>query len=216
MRPPRLPPLLREIVQTGILAADGITFTDRTACPACGGSLAPHDVKERKFAVLATGDGERTVSVHVKRFYCRSCHTLSYAEAPFYPETRIGSPVVDLCLGLSMTMPVNRVAAYLEELGVSADRTTCRLYVRSGQDAVATNASCLATNVLFGIHLPVSVISLSDLVSRSGPGKTISGNEILTACGFPSRREIPRNLPCPGKNGEAWRGIDRRGPGARV
>lgn len=216
MRPPRIPPMLRMIVQTGILAVDSVSFTDHAACPSCGGDLAPHDTRKKRFAVVLTGDKESPVSVSVKRYYCRSCHRLSYADEPFYPETRLGSPIIDLCLALSITMPANRVASYLAELGVIVDRTSCRLYVISSRDADRDAATCLATNVLFGIHLPLSIISLSELASRSRPGKSFSGNEILTACGFPSGRQIPRNLPCPGKDGKEWRGIDRMGPGARV
>ena len=203
------------IVQTGILAVDGFKFTERAQCPACGDNLAPHDTKERQFAVLLTGGEERTLSVFVKRFHCRSCHQLSYADAPFYPETRIGSPIIDLCLALSMTMPVNRVAAYLDELGIIIDRTSCRLYVKKGREAVANIPTCLATNVLFGVHVPLSVVSLSTLATN--PKVTgISGKDILDACGYPSLRKIPQNRPCPEK-GQADRFmIEGKGPGARV
>jgi len=208
--------MLRMIVQTGILAVDSVTFTDHAACPECNGTLAPHDTKEKRFAVVVTGDAARTVSVHVKRYYCRSCHKLSYADEPFYPETRIGSPVIDLCIALSITMPANRVAAYLEGLGVLVDRSSCRLYIRSGQNSTRNNHACLETNVLFGIHLPLSVISLSELASVPGTRQGIPGREILNACRFPSGRQIPRNVPCPGREGNVSGAIDRKGPGARV
>ncbi|MGB9175495.1 MAG: hypothetical protein WCB46_02000, partial [Methanoregula sp.] len=112
MKPPHIPPLLADIVQTGISAVEGLTFADHTTCPACGGSLAGYDTKRKQFAHLIIHDDQKTLYVDVKRFYCKNCHKLCYADEPFYPDTRIGSVIIDLCIALSMTMPVNRVAAY--------------------------------------------------------------------------------------------------------
>lgn len=209
MKPPRIPPMLTMIVQTGVLAADGVLFTDYTACPECGGSLAGYDTKKKRFAVVRNGEEEQTISVFVRRFRCRSCYRLTYADEPFYPGTRIGSPVIDLCIALSMTMPVNRIAAYLAAMGVVVDRTSCRLYIRNSRsNYIRNNARYIGTSTLFGIHLPRSIISLSALASGN-TGTSIPGNEILAACGFPSARQAPLHLSFPRDTWEDWRRGDR-------
>jgi hypothetical protein len=187
MKPPRIPPLFADIVQTGISAVDGMTFTDHTTCPACGGSLAGYDTKKKQFAQLVIDNEQRTLYVSVKRFYCRTCHKLCYADEPFYPDTRIGSAIVDLCIALSMTMPVNRVAAYLAAMGILVDRNSCRLYIENTRSYyVRNNVRYIETNDVFGIHLPLSVLSLSALAADAAEGSDLEGSAVLAACGFPS------------------------------
>jgi hypothetical protein len=106
MRPPRFPPMVSDIVQNALSSLDGVAFTELAACPHCGGSVTPHDLKEKQFAVLADGEKTRTIHVKVKRFHCRQCGRLCYADEPFYPNTRIGSPVIDLCTTLSRVCPL--------------------------------------------------------------------------------------------------------------
>ena len=188
MRPPRIPPMLTVIVQTGLSAVDGLIFTERAKCPACGGALTGYDTKRKQFAHLFVDNQKKTLYVFVKRFYCRDCRGFCYADEPFYPNTRIGSPIIDLALALSMTMPANRVAAYLAAMGILADRTSCRHYVRN-------NNRHIETNDIFGIHLPLSIVSLSTLAARTGEGSRIEGAEILAACGFPSAHRAALHLP---------------------
>ena len=186
----RIPPLLKDIVQSGLLVCDGIVFDSRNACPLCGGKLSGYDTKKKQFAIIRETMELHPVHVYVKRFKCRECHTICFADEPFYPGTRIGSPLVDLCRTLGATMPFNRVAANMLHLGIVIDRGTIRNYMHgSYPDITITN--------LFGIGLPLSIISLSELAARIGDGCRIPGTEALTACGFPSAYRAPpdRLLP---------------------
>lgn len=56
---------------------------------------------------------------------------------------------------------------------------------------------------LFGISLPLSIISLSELAARIGEGGRIPGTETLAACGFPSTyRAAPDRLLPPEKRNQ--------------
>jgi hypothetical protein len=194
MKPPHIFPMLSTIVKVALTAVDGVVFTDHTVCPLCGGELSGYDTRKKQFAVLQEADKTKKLFVYVKRFYCKTCHHLCYADEPFYPGTRIGSPVVDLGITLSSDMPPNRVASYLAAMDIIVDRTTCRLYAKKELPRVRTTD-------LFGIHIPVSVFALSDLASRSGEGGRIPGAEVLAACGFPSAYRAPLHPPAGTKEG---------------
>ena len=179
MKQPRIPPLLIDIIQSGLAACDGIVFDSRDACPLCKATLSGYDTKKKQFAIInETGELHR-VHVFVKRFTCRECHTICFADEPFYPDTRIGSPVVDLSLTLSARMPFHRSAAFMEQLGIRVDHGTIRNYAQRQFPEIPTTD-------LFGILLPLSIISLSELSVRIGEGSRIPGAEVLAACGFPS------------------------------
>ena len=194
MKPPRIPPLIIDIVQSGLLACEGIIFETRDSCPVCGGTLSGYDKKKKQFAVLLEGNTRHPVHVVVKRFSCGECNTICFAEEPFYPGTRIGSPLVDLCRTLGAMMPFNRVAVNLLHLGIVIDRGTVRNYMHgSYPDITITN--------LFGISLPLSIISLSELAARSGEGSRIPGTEVLAACGFPSAYRAAPDLRLISKKG---------------
>jgi hypothetical protein len=186
----RIPPLLKDIVLGGIMACDGTVFDSRNACPLCGGRLSGYDTKKKQFAILKDNDNLKQVHVFVKRFTCRECHALCFADEPFYPETRIGSPVVDLCRTLGTTMPFHRVAANLLHLGIVIDRGTVRNYANRSFPAVSTTD-------LFGIRLALSILSLADLTTRFGEGSRIPGTEVLAACGFPSAYRAAPDLRLP-------------------
>jgi hypothetical protein len=187
--------MLATIVSSAISSVEGVRFTGRAACPSCGGQLKGYDTKKKRFAVVIEGQKKRPVHVYVRRFYCHACHNLVYADEPFYPGTRTGSPVVDLGITISAMVPPNRVAAYLAALGIFVDRTTCRLYAQKTFPAVPT------TDV-FGIKIPLSVFSLSTLATLTGEGGRIEGTEVLAACGFPSAYRAPLHHPVPGKEGD--------------
>lgn len=198
MRPPHVLPIVADIVQSGISAIEGVTFTRHSVCPACGGALAGYDTKRKQFAHLIDENGPRTAYVFVRRFYCRSCHKLWYADEPFYPDTRIGSVIIDLCIALSMTMPVNRVPAYLAAMGIAVNRTSCRLYVRHISSChVRINARHLDTDTKLGIHLPLSVFSLSALATVLDERSQLDESDILAACDYPSSPRKARNFPLP-------------------
>ncbi len=190
MRPPRIPPMVRDLVQTTLSAFDGIEFTGLSRCPGCGGAVQGYDMKQKKFAVLREHEQEYTITVRVKRFTCRACRSLCYADEPFYPETRIGSPVIDLFYTLSTTMPPSRAARVLDALGIVVDRTTWRNYRGrySGEIPAAD---------VFGMKLPFSLLSLSTLAARVPEGGRITGAEALAACGFPSAQRAAAEMPVP-------------------
>jgi hypothetical protein len=151
--------MLTALVQTGFTAVDGMEFSRLDACPACGGELSGYDTKKRKFATLATENGNKEIMVKVKRYKCRQCGTVSPARSPFYPETRLGSPVVDLCIVLSQAMPCNRACRVMREMGIIIDRGTIQSYADR-------NFGPIATTEMFGLKIPRSLISLSIIGTR--------------------------------------------------
>jgi hypothetical protein len=194
MKSPRIPPLIIDIVQSGLLASEGIIFDNLETCPVCGGKVSGYDTKKKQFAVMLEGNTRHPVHVFVKRFSCRECHAICFADEPFYPDTRIGSPLVDLCRTLGATMPFNRVAAHLLHLGIIIDRGTVRNYMNRSFPEIPTTD-------LFGIRLPPSIISLSELAARLGEGSRIPGTEALAACGFPSAYRAAPDLRLISKKG---------------
>jgi hypothetical protein len=190
MKPPRIPPLIIDIVQSGLLACEGIVFETRDSCPVCGGTLSGYDTKKKQFGVIREEENNRLIHIVVKRFSCRQCHAVCFADEPFYPETRIGSPLVDLCRTLAAGMPFNRAAVFMAHMGILIERGTVRNYAHRRFPEIPSTE-------LYGIRLPVSIISLADLATRFGEGSRIPGAEALAACGFPSAYRAPpyRLLP---------------------
>ncbi|MGD0081456.1 MAG: hypothetical protein ABSB80_12515 [Methanoregula sp.] len=188
MRPPRIPPMVRDLVQTTLSSFDGIEFTGLSRCPKCGGPLQGYDTRQKKFAVLREHDQEYTITVRVKRFTCKTCSSLCYADEPFYPDTRIGSPVVDIFSTLSTTMPPSRAARVIDAMGIVVDRTTWRNYA-------GRNFGDIPTADVFGMRLPFSLLSLSTLAARIPEGGRIPGAEALAACGFPSAQGASPDRP---------------------
>jgi len=180
MKPPRIPPMAAAIIQNAFSALDGIAFTELAACPHCGGKVTGHDTKEKQFAVIADEGLERTICVKIRRFRCRACGKLCYADEPFYPDTRIGSPVIDLCVTLSATLPAGRAARVLEAMGVIVDRTSCNLYAKK-------HTRNIPIADVFGMRLPLSALSLANLAALVPEGDHIPAADVLAACGFPSR-----------------------------
>ena len=155
----RVPPMLPALVQTGFLSVEGRTFAECAACPVCGGPVSGYDSKERKFATIREGDAAHEIIVTVRRFRCRLCGRVSPARAPFYPGTRLGSPVVDLCVVLSQTMTPGKAATFMESLGIVVDRGTVR-------NLSSRDIGMIPTTELFGFELPRSVLSLSMVAFR--------------------------------------------------
>jgi len=178
MKPYRIPTLVTDIVRTALSSLDGMEFTRAGACPLCGGTLQGYDRKKKKFAVLREDSGRRVIPIHVKRFYCRNCGRLSYADEPFYPDTRIGSPVIDIFLALSATMPPNRAARIIDAMGIIVDRTTWKNYT-------GRSSAGIPVVDVYGMRLPLSVVQLSDIAVRTDQPDPV---EVITACGLPSRR----------------------------
>ncbi|NYT17389.1 MAG: hypothetical protein GKC06_05220 [Methanomicrobiales archaeon] len=160
MRPVKVPPMLQTMVQAGFSAIEGREFSTLDVCPLCGGDIAGYDRKRRKFVTLIEGGSERDISVHVRRFHCIRCGAVVPARAPFYPGTRIGSPVVDLCVVLSRSLTPGRTAANLRALGIAIDRGTVR-------NLKERDFGEIPTTEMFGTVLPQSVVSLSLVAFRN-------------------------------------------------
>jgi hypothetical protein len=75
-------------------------------------------------------------------------------------------------------MPYYRVSSILEDLGVIVDRGSVRFYTLQGRNVKAED--------MFGVRIPVSVIHLASLAAGTGYSESISGSDILAACGYPS------------------------------
>ena len=155
----RVPPMLAAVVQNALIEAEGHEFTHLPACPHCGGSLSGYDSKSRKFVTLIENDTTRDIIVRVRRYRCSQCSRVSSAHSPFYPDTRVGSPVVDLCIVLAEEMPLHRVSVVMRQLGIQIDRGSVRNYAMMDTGHIPT------TN-MFGIRIPDSVMSLSILAAR--------------------------------------------------
>jgi hypothetical protein len=183
MKKYRTPPMLNDIVQAGLAVCDDVLFDHCGPCPRCGGPVSGYDVKRKQFAILIDDDEKRVITVRVKRFYCRPCESVFFARQPFYPGTRLGSPVVDICNSFSDIMPYFRATAILGQMGVIVDRWSVRNYAASGYRPASTIN-------MFGVRLPSSIMALSGLAAGAHDGKKIEASDILTACAFPSQRTI--------------------------
>ena len=178
-----IPPLLADLVQMTLTACDGVLFEEAASCPYCGGQLVRYDVKKKQFAFVMDGGRKRVITALVRRFLCRDCRHIVPAGQPFYPDTRIGSPVIDLCVTLGETMPYSRVSSCLAEMGVVVDRWSVRNYVKG-------NIRTVPAADVFGIRLPLSLVSLSTLAGNIPEGGRVDARAMLAACGYPSM-----NLP---------------------
>ena len=181
--------MVTDIVQTALLACEGIEFSDLASCPLCGGVVRGYDTRKKQFAVILENDLERIIHIRVRRFTCKSCGMLCNANEPFYPDTRIGSPVIDLCVTFAGTLPFCRTATNLSYLGIAIDRGSVRNYAKRVFGTIPTAD-------MFGMRLPFSILSLSSLAASAGEGGCIEGTEVLAACGFPSaHRAALHRLP---------------------
>ncbi len=184
--------MLSGLVLTAIASLDGAEFNRLGCCPECGGAVTGYDRKSRIFATITEGDTVREIRVTVKRFTCTACGKVVSADAPFYPDTRVGSPVVDFCILLSRSMPVSRTATILEAMGILVDRGSARNYAMRDFGPIETTE-------MFGVRIPRSVLGLSLLASRNFEGGPVPGAEALLACGFPSAARAAPDLPLPEK-----------------
>lgn len=185
MKPPRIPPMVKDIIQTAVSSLDGMEFSCIKACPHCGGTVQGYDWKKKRFAVLQEELAERIIRVRVKRFYCHTCGILCYADEPFYPDTRIGSPIIDLFLSLSAAMPAGRAARMLDAMGVVVHRTTWRKYRQKPSAGIPVVD-------IFGMRIPLCIVRLSDIAVQS---KEPNPSDVIAACGYPSRLRPDKSYP---------------------
>jgi hypothetical protein len=172
--------MVTDLFQSALSVVDGVEFTGLEECPHCGGPVAGYDTRRKKFAVVLDGEEKRTITVRVKRFTCRSCSRLCYADEPFYPGSRIGSPIIDFYLTKAAIMPPSRAAYLINRMGIRVDRTTWKNYRDRTMPAIPQAE-------FYGMLLPRSILSLSALAARSPAGDQVKGSDILEVCGWPSR-----------------------------
>ncbi len=178
MKAIKIPSIISGVVITALTGMDGTEFTILTECPHCSGPVRFHDIRAKRFATVVENGEKRIISVRVSRYYCRNCGKLCYARAPFYPETKFGSPVIDLCVAISRIHPFNHTSRILQEIGVIVDRGTIRNF--SGRDLPEVSYARI-----YGLPIPLSICYLSDLFSRKKWNYQITQEEMLMYCGIP-------------------------------
>ncbi len=179
MRVRKIHPILTGIIRTALRTCDGVRFHPGSVCASCGNHLSGYDEREKRFAVLLEDETPCPLHVIIQRSCCRNCGRIAIPLEPFYPGTRIGSPVVDLCRSLSATMPYARVSTYLGRMGVLVNRWSVREYARMPlpEEPVAE---------VFGMQIPGSIITLSMLGGFLEVPGAPGMEEILAACNYPS------------------------------
>ena len=70
-----------------------------------------------------------------------------YADQPFYPNTRVGSPVVDSLRGTQCKdAPYSRTSTSLQQIGVNVDRWSVRNYAtEKSPGPIPLNRTCTAS-----------------------------------------------------------------------
>lgn len=174
-------PMLTEVIQAALLVCDQTEYFTEGRCNSCGGALSGYDTRSKRFATINDGHGDHPIEVILHRSYCKQCGKIWMPEEPFYIGTRIGSPVVDLCQTLTVSLSSGQVAALIERMGVKVDRWSVRSYCHLPIPPPPTMEA-------FGMNLPVSIISLSTLTTDEGKAGHIRGEDVLEACHYPSRR----------------------------
>jgi hypothetical protein len=171
--------MLKELVFSAIVGVDGAFFSSLSRCPACGGGIKGHDVKRKRFATVIMDGKHRDIEVRVKRFRCTVCGKLCYAESPFYPDVRFGSPVVDLCMANIDRFPYHHLSRILATMNVIIDRGTIRNYALKGFDPVPSIE-------MYGLNIPASLLSLSELALCGNERSSIIRTEPGVSARFPS------------------------------
>lgn len=173
-----IPPIIADCIYYAVSGVSEVQFLHTSGCPECSGPLISHDLKKRRFSTIKTPEGITHINVYVKRFHCRDCGHLCYADAPFYENSRFGSPIIDLCLVLSRTYSYSYTSHILDQVGIIIDRGTVRKIAQKYDHQVKVVD-------LYGIQLPASILALSALGMKSAQSAPLSGPEVLQACGFP-------------------------------
>ncbi|WP_265581972.1 hypothetical protein [Methanofollis aquaemaris] len=179
-----VPPMLADLVATSFSALDGAEFSDLTRCPECGGVVRGHDMKKRRFAVIKTARGRSEITIWVRRYYCTHCGALCSAPAPFYPDTRVGAPIVDLCRVLAGEYSFNQASKILAAMGIVLDRGSVRNYA-------ALDIGTVPSIELWGLCLPGSLLSIISLTIGRSQSTPVPGAEVLAACGLPATDRTP-------------------------
>jgi len=199
MRKVQIPSMLRDLVSSAVMSAEGATFTRLDVCPYCGGSVKGHDMRRKRFATVRNKNGKQTVQVFVKRYHCEQCERLCYADSPFYPDTRMGIPVVDLCNALIEHHPYHHAARILEALGIVVDRGTLRNYAQRTfplPDVIE----------MYGVPIPLSILNMNEQSFRGDESCPIPGTEHFRSGGLPpAARALLFAMQGSGKRNERYK-----------
>jgi hypothetical protein len=162
--------MVTELVFSAIVGMDGAVFSGLKRCAACGSAVKGHDMKRKRFATVMMEGKRRNIEVLVKRFRCTACGRLCYAESPFYPGVRFGSPVVDLCVANLDRFPFHHLSRILAAMQIIIDRGTIRNYAQRGFDPVPSME-------MYGINMPISLLSLSEFAIRGSERSAVIRTE---------------------------------------
>ena len=152
MARPRIPPMLNSLIQSTITGQDGAVYSEVPVCSGCHGEMSGYDNKTRLFARIREDGEKRDIHVIVTRYRCKGCGKIISSPAPFYSDTRLGIPVVDLCRALAAVMPSTRAARTIAGMGILVDPASVRSYSHQFQDPLPTVS-------LFGYPIPLSLLS---------------------------------------------------------
>jgi hypothetical protein len=166
------------MVRAALSSCEGVRFHTGTTCPSCDGTLSGYDEHKKRFAILLEEDEPHPVQLIIQRSYCHECGKIIVPAEPFYPGTRIGSPVVDLCRSLSTTMPPTRASALLAQMGVKVDRWSARHYS-------CMNLAEVPALEVFGTPIPASIIALSSFPRPGSEPRNAGMDDVLLACNHP-------------------------------
>lgn len=182
----KIPPMLIDTITCGIASIDKTLFADVGPCPNCGGRPGAYDTKEKNYAAISLGGELKKITVLVRRFKCTTCGRLLYANEPFYPDTRVGSVIVDLAISLSLVNTYSHAAEIINAMGIEIDRGSVRKYALSPLPVPGIT-------FMYGFPLPVSLFTLT---GRSGPFRNgaVNDTDILEVSGFPSAYLAPSDL----------------------
>jgi hypothetical protein len=108
---------------------------------------------------------------------------LLYAEEPFYPNTRIGSAILDLATALSLVNSFSHTTEIINAMGIDIDRGTVRKYALS-------DLPIPKINFFYGLPLPFSLFTIIGRTMNRKMGAA-AGAEILATSGFPSAYRAP-------------------------
>ena len=183
-KPIKIPPLLQTSIQMSLSSIDGMLFKDRGPCPHCGGRPVGYDTKDKIFADLLTPNGTRQIVVFVRRFRCRDCGRLLYADEPFYPGTRTGSVIIDLANSLSTQHSYSHTAEIMHALGIGIDRGSVRNFALSA-------LPLHKMNIMYGMQMPNTFVTLMSKLLIPGMARPL---DIVEFCGYPSRYKAPEDL----------------------
>ena len=80
-------------------------------------------------------------------------------------------------------------------MGIVIDRGSVRNYANRDFGEIPTAD-------MFGMRLPLSILSISSLAASAGEGSGIIGADVLAACGFPSANRAALHSLSTGKKGD--------------